>query len=299
MVRRVKINPINLLAIIALFIGAYVIFAGTQIADKIIDGIQITTNSKAVFLGTYRNITGWELKDDLDIEGGEIVGQIGTTSTGSAIVSNTPSNSNGSLPPPPNVVDGDNFDIAYAAICLSNNTRDSSVRHTWSKRYDSTFNLIFKGNDPRGSCDRSAATAIRWSGADTGFPHGACIKQLEYLQSSKKWTRVDWKNPEPGDIIIAGPEGRREGKSHIAIYVGNKNIKKYIPNTVQPNGDTISGNIGNHNGPMVKAEYSGQKTYYPSEWYILFRRNSKDRDSKYWTGLPAGENWTDLWNKGK
>lgn len=78
MVKRLRmpmINPMYILAGIALAVGVYVIFAGAQIASKIINGIQETTNSKAVFLGTYKNLTGWELKDDLDIEGDEIVGE--------------------------------------------------------------------------------------------------------------------------------------------------------------------------------------------------------------------------------
>ena len=44
------------------------------------------------------------------------------------------------------------------------------------------------------SCDRTVATAVRWSGTDDSYPAGGVSNQLEYLQGegASKWTKVDY-----------------------------------------------------------------------------------------------------------
>jgi hypothetical protein len=78
-VKQAIINPINIIAGIALIVGVYVIVQGAQVADSLMSGFDFTTVSKQDFLNTYRNYTGWDLKDDLEVEGSEIVGQINST----------------------------------------------------------------------------------------------------------------------------------------------------------------------------------------------------------------------------
>lgn len=313
-VKQAIINPINVIAGIALIVGSYVIIQGAQVADSLMSGFDFTTVSKQAFLNTYRNYTGWDLKDDLEVEGTEIVGQVGTASTGTAITSSTGTQTNGKLPPPPAVGAGDNFDIAYAMILMNRNVNvwngtNSPKGH--SPKYKQVWDLAINSGNLWDSCDRSAATAIRWCGADVNFPFGGTEKQYEYLTNSSLWTEVDWRKPEPGDIMISTPQGRSKppGKghvSHIAVYVGNNNILKYIPDTVVKDGNTISGSIDyigntftNGTGPHVKPEYTYYKPGLSMGDWTFFRRNSKDRNKKYWTGLPAGENWTDLWSNRK
>ncbi len=135
------------------------------------------------------------------------------------------------------------------------------------------------------SCDRSACTAIRWSGVDDNFPGGNTLVQIEYLVSSPRWVEIDWGGDEnclqPGDVLIRkdslmpGALYEQAGDAHhIAIYVGedliNEMWDKWDYNrtavTVAPSGNIVEGSFGSY-GSSITGSKAG--TSYPS--YHAFR----------------------------
>ncbi len=179
-------------------------------------------------------------------------------------------------------------DIASSACMLA--AQDASPAPDYvSECYKYVHDLVFNGGSNYGtpgaheyhltgdgdtiykSCDRSACTAIRWSGMDDNFPGGNTLVQEEYLVSSPRWTEIDWGGDisqlQPGDVLIrkdslapgANFESDPTNAHHIMIYVGKNLAEKYWKTsgatTNWTNEFIVEGSFGDH-GPKFSS-FSG------------------------------------------
>ena len=179
-----------------------------------------------------------------------------------------------------------NATIAEAAVSLASgfdkiqtlkmqhNYDDPELNDPRLALYKRIHIAIFPSDYYFASCDRSSATAIRWSGADINFPAGGTGKQATYLASSEKWKRVGIYGEcelQPGDVLMKNPDG------HIKIYVGTDAIKKRFPEATNEDmyaGSLAQGAIG-HFPRLYKDDPS-----YDSE-YIVYRNVKPDNSNKY------------------
>lgn len=126
--------------------------------------------------------------------------------------------------------------------------------------YVAVHDAVYSGDPWYQTCDRSVASAIRWSGTDDQFPPGGCIAQLEYLRSSRGqeyWEDITGKvfqesDLQPGDIMI--------DEGHIFAYVGLDAIKKKFPDAPD-DMRIVHGSIGDANGGSPD-----QQPYVTNNW---------------------------------
>jgi len=131
------------------------------------------------------------------------------------------------------------------------------------------------------SCDRTVATAVRWSGTDDTYPAGGVSNQLEYLQGQggSKWTKIDYNGDksklQPGDILLR----TTGGVSHTVMYVGEDSVKEvWGEGNYEPQGEIISGSL-NDRAPTVGQFYTGS-TGLDTD-YVAYRNTTKESSSKF------------------
>ena len=118
-----------------------------------------------------------------------------------------------------------NRNIVNAALYLSHKYRKTSRHTNGTKQYQRVKKHVMK--DPLNlyrSCDRGAATVIRWSGADVKFPFGGTGNQLHYMKKSSRWKSVSKKALKPGDVLVSYWGGGKYG--HIVIWLGDSARRK-------------------------------------------------------------------------
>lgn len=170
----------------------------------------------------------------------------------------------------------DNSSAAAAAISYAYETEDESKGNNGTKLWQTVFQNIFPGDADYMSCDRTVATALRWSGTDEEIPAGNCPALISYFSSSDKWEKVglshdlEEKDLKPGDIIIHS--------SHVIMYVGNELVKQKYPNS---NGNMVSGSLGKRSpgvGSHIKYYLKGGAG---ESDYIVYRCVKPDNGTKY------------------
>lgn len=131
------------------------------------------------------------------------------------------------------------------------------------------------------SCDRTVATAVRWSGTDDSYPAGGVSNQLAYLQGegSSKWKPVDYHGDksklQPGDILLR----TTGGVSHTVMYVGEDSVKEvWGDGNYEAHGEIVSGSL-NDRSPTVGQFYTGS-TGLDTD-YLAFRNVTKEQSSKF------------------
>lgn len=131
------------------------------------------------------------------------------------------------------------------------------------------------------SCDRTVATAVRWSGTDDSYPAGGVSNQLAYLQGegSSKWKPVDYNGDksklQPGDILLR----TTGGVSHTVMYVGEDSVKEvWGEGNYESHGEIVSGSL-NDRSPTVGQFYTGS-TGLDTD-YLAFRNVTKEQSSKF------------------
>lgn len=183
------------------------------------------------------------------------------------------------------VTAGGNADAAeaYATFAFP---RDDASEHG-SKGKDGTHmyiwlrDEIFPGDPYYASCDRSVATAVRWSGTDDTIPVGPTDVQYQYLQTSDKWERIDgWDQGkgtdmlEPGDVLVTVNNG------HIGMYLGEDAVEHQWNNT-EFSSDVEGADMGeaslNDSSPRVLPYWFNSD----SRRYAAFRNVSKEADSEF------------------
>lgn len=170
----------------------------------------------------------------------------------------------------------DNSSAAAAAISYAYETEEESKGNNGTKLWQTVFQNIFPGDSNYMSCDRTVATALRWSGTDEEIPAGDCPALISYLSSSDKWEKVglshdlEEKDLKPGDIIIRS--------SHVIMYVGNELVKQKYPNS---NGNMVSGSLGERSpGVGSHIEYYLKGGAGESD-YTVYRCVKPDNGTKY------------------
>lgn len=180
------------------------------------------------------------------------------------------------------VTTGGNATIADAAVSLaagfgkenkipwdedgsnSKNLQDERLKLYKEKHIE----VLGEGDEYFASCDRSAATAIRWSGADVDFPAGPTSTQYDYLSKSDKWQDMgDYGSAElkPGDVLIT------RGDGHIKIYVGSEAIQKRFPGK---DGNMYAGSFHDYFPYVYKDDPS-----YDNRTYAVFRNIKSDKEN--------------------
>lgn len=170
----------------------------------------------------------------------------------------------------------DNSSAAAAAISFAYETEKQAWHDNGTKLWQTVFQNIFPGDPWYMCCDRTVATAIRWSGTDEEFPVGNCPNIMSYCASSDKWEKVgpshdlEEKDLKPGDIIIHS--------QHVIMYVGNKLVREKYPNS---DGNIVSGSqndwspaVGNYVSRYLKGG-SGDSDY------VVYRCVKPDNGTKY------------------
>lgn len=123
--------------------------------------------------------------------------------------------------------------IAQCAAMLAWPTRAESVGNNGTALFQHVHDLVLPGDGVYMSCDRTVATAVRWSGFDDEYPAGPTLTQMQYLVTSPRWTELDWGGDPAqlmaGDVLIkkdsmaAGANEEDEDANdthHTLIYVG-------------------------------------------------------------------------------
>jgi hypothetical protein len=165
--------------------------------------------------------------------------------------------------------------VSFAYESVPEGTPNSTPNNgNGTNLYVKIHDAIFPGNLWYQSCDISAASAIRWSGADDNFPSNSTATQLSYLQNNNtKWKEIDAhseKDLQPGDLLIAN----NSKIGHIIIYTGNDIVKKKFPNS---NGVMVSGSIGSAISPSDQIDVNDNRPPCVETWYNLtFASNNGD-----------------------
>lgn len=180
---------------------------------------------------------------------------------------------------------GGNADAAEAFATYAFPRNDASEHG--SKGNDGThmyiwlMDEIFPGDGYYASCDRSVATAVRWSGTDDAMSVGPTDVQYQYLVTSDKWERVDgWDQSkgtdmlEPGDIMVTVNNG------HIGMYLGHDVVDRAWKGTGFED-DVADADVGegslNDSSPRVRSYwFDGDARRYEA-----FRNVKKESDSEY------------------
>lgn len=176
-----------------------------------------------------------------------------------------------------------NGSIADAAVSIASGDGEESkimfdMRGSESPHLNDQRLAVYKrvkmaifGDDPYfASCDRTAATAIRWSGADDDFPIGPTALQYSYMSNSPKWKDMgNWGSVDlqPGDVLIT------RGDGHIKVYVGEEAAQKRFPGT---KSQMVQGSIDQY-FPSLGYDVPG----YDNRTFAVFRCVKPDNSDKY------------------
>lgn len=186
-------------------------------------------------------------------------------------------------------LDVDNSTLATAAVSYAWPYKEDSRRNDGTYMYVWLHEQIFPGDPYFASCDRSAATGVRWSGTDNTFPAGAVQQQINYVQTSSKWAQVPWGGDEsllqPGDLLIR----KDPSVSHIITYVG-----KEVPTQVwgvgahEPDANIMHGSLSSHNGrsPGLDRTYSGSQG---TQTYTAWRSTGPEASPQYSSLVPPAD----------
>lgn len=172
---------------------------------------------------------------------------------------------------------GGNEDIATAVATISWRYEKDGHGNKGTDIYRYMRDEIFPGDFIYASCDRTAATAIRWAGADDGFPVGATGQQYEYALSSPKWKEIKgWDNTDesmakPGDIAISNGE-------HIYVYTGAEVWDKVFGDDHEKNAKVGAGSYMDRSPTPQTWEVAGPGDSRP---FKLFRSTGNESNSKY------------------
>ena len=168
--------------------------------------------------------------------------------------------------------DYDNSSLVAAALSYAWKTRDQSFNNG-TDLYIQVHDAVFPGDPWYKSCDRSVASAVRWSGTDDRIPAGnvSCIKAYFLNEGRDKWMQVtNWTRDtlQPGDVLI-WTEG-----SHIQLYVGHEAVEAKYPDLTDTSLCIVDGSL-NTRSPCVNKWSSKCNTA------LVFRNIMKEANPKY------------------
>lgn len=182
----------------------------------------------------------------------------------------------------------DNSSLAAAAVSYAWPTK-AQCYNNGTKLYQMLHDAIFPTDHIYKSCDRSVATAVRWSGTDDTFPIGNTNAQLRYLEESTKWEQVGMASSltvddlQPGDIFCLN--------GHIFMYVSKEVVQSAYTGEADPNSDSVSGSIGERS-PCCDVSTTSILNRNGQDWlgrgvYHVYRCITPDNSTTY-TSLGGG-----------
>lgn len=188
----------------------------------------------------------------------------------------------------------DNSTLAASLVSYSYSQREVYDGSQWegTKLYLQVWGGVYPGDGYPRSCDRSVASAIKWSGADDDFPAGACPTQLMYCyEHPELWehlgdfqasaggataaSEAEGWGLQPGDILICD--------DHTMAYVGMEAVQEGYESFIKgTDGDVgapaaddafVSGSIsrGGDSGPGSRAPAIGGGWDFAQHRYAAFR----------------------------
>lgn len=191
-----------------------------------------------------------------------------------------------------NAAQYDNSSIAAAAASYAYPTRGAGVGNDGTELYVKVHDAVFPGDTIYRSCDRSAATAIRWSGKDDDVPPGSTTETEQHFEAeeNKKWKNVTseiqtLEDLEPGDIWNTVTNG------HIFVYCGEDIIQEIHGSAAEADMNMVEGSY-----PVQSPECStlslgatGSVIYRAGDdrAYYVWRNINPDTSDKY-TGVADG-----------
>lgn len=168
----------------------------------------------------------------------------------------------------------DNSSIAAAAVSYAYRTAVEGEDDNGTQLYQTVHDAIFPGDPYYASCDRGAATAIRWSGSDDTFPKGDCSTQFDYCWGSTKWERIIWGGDvdslQPGDVLICDD-------CHTFLYTGNEIIKQIHGEDMAENAIAVEAGYG-RTAPVCIPMFSN---YLTDHTFEAFRCIAPDNSTTY------------------
>lgn len=180
---------------------------------------------------------------------------------------------------------GGNESLAEAAVTYAwayyewgNNSSMGHCPNNGTELYQYLHDEIFPGDPYYCSCDRTVATAVRWSGTDDAIPQGATTNQYLYFtgEGKDKWEELpatkDESDYEPGDIMVT------KGDGHIQMYVGPDAVEEVYGDDHEPNGVVVQGSYQNASPGIVPWDGYFAADDRP---YTRFRSKGPDENSKY------------------
>lgn len=165
--------------------------------------------------------------------------------------------------------------------------------------YRQVFAKVLGDDYYKQSCDRGACCAIRWSGADGGFPRGNTKTQIEYLDGTNGgagptiWEEISWGGNEallkPGDILIWSTKSRgllSNGRSagHIIVYVGKEIIQQFHAGEASSSAVICHASIGGSSSPSRSPACGGW--YDDAKCFAAFRLINPSPNEAYTNAAP-------------
>ncbi len=222
----------------------------------------------------------------------------------STVTKSLGTNTNANLPGVGNIMPGDNSLIARAAVTYSYITTDAS-HNNGTQEYRTLHDTFWPGDNLYMSCDRSAACAVWWSGADIGCAWTGTRTQMPYFAKSKKWDLVPGWAPnetfgsvgdmsvlQPGDILISCDHseglctlsnGVKSSRiwHHIVVYVGYDIVKEIKGEDACKKAGYKPGDYLIAHGSYGDRSPAIGKPYDKIYKFNAFRCNNKNYDTKY------------------
>lgn len=176
----------------------------------------------------------------------------------------------------------DNSSLAAAAVSFAWPTRSQSYNNG-TNLYQVVHDSIFPTDYIYKACDRTVASAVRWSGSDDTYPRGSTADQLRYLESSSKWEKVgaasslSMDDLQPGDVFILN--------GHTFMYVGTSAVQAAYTGEADANSDSVSGSL-NERSPACDPSTTSIMNRNGQDWnergvYNVYRCVNPDNSSTY------------------
>lgn len=166
---------------------------------------------------------------------------------------------------------------ALASYVWPKHSKGDNHQNDGTSLYQYVHDNVLPDGDPYyASCDRTVATAVRWSGTDKDFPAGAVTTQYAYAigEGKDKWELAgeDLKEDqlEAGDVLISKSQG------HIWMYLSKEIVDDVWKGKDYDKGSMVGSGSLHDRAPTLSmaVDESGGSGYY------VFRNKQKDPDKK-------------------
>lgn len=176
----------------------------------------------------------------------------------------------------------DNTSLAAAAVSFAWPTKAQSYNNG-TNLYQVVHDSIFPTDYIYKACDRTVASAVRWSGTDDEYPRGNTASQLRYLETSSKWEKVGAASSLTIDDLLPGDIFCLNG--HTFMYVGESAIQSAYTGEAEAGSNSVSGSL-NERSPACDKSTTSILNRNGQDWngrgvYNVYRCTNPDKSSTY------------------